>query len=80
MRSQDEIQRAHDAIVSLILGDLPAKVEIHPDLRRIMNAQADVLCWVLEDDEQSEFGGNLDRLLAEFAKKGLVLAPVGRCG
>lgn len=71
MRSQDEIQRAHDALIAVLLDEVPAPAA--PDVKRILEAQTDVLAWVLENDEQSKFGGNMARLNAALEKLGFVL-------
>lgn len=60
LRSQDEIQRAHDLIVSFLSGEIP-NVFIGDDEKRLMTVAADVLCWCIQHDNPS-FQNNLDGL------------------
>ncbi len=74
MRTQAEIQRAHDLLVGLIC-ELPVKVP--EDVEPLIRAQCDVLCWLLECDHNGAFGGNLAALENELFAKGYVLEKRG---
>lgn len=55
MRTQAEIQRAHDLLVGVLLGEVP---ELEPTQRRhkeVLSAAASVLCWILEHDHNVKF-------------------------
>jgi hypothetical protein len=71
MKSEAEIIRAHDALVGLLLQEVP--LEIDARIRMAMHAQADVLCWVLEHDHNKNFGRNLEGLLKRLEAAGYVL-------
>lgn len=61
-RSEDEIVRAHDLLVGILVGELREVVESSPDGLRSIAAAADVLCWLLGHEHNQNFGGNLARL------------------
>jgi hypothetical protein len=73
MRPQEEVQRAHDLLVQLI---------IHPELREMMEpatldrmvTHADVLCWVLRHDHNQNFAVKMTTLEATLADLGFELA------
>lgn len=58
MRDREEIQRAHDLLVGIILGDAP--MPLSDEERKIVSANVDVLCWVLEHDHNRTFATNLE--------------------
>ena len=71
MRSQEEIQRAHDALIAVLSGEVP--VALRGNVRLSLEAQVDALCWALGDDSQSHFGNSLAQLYAALEKRGFVL-------
>jgi hypothetical protein len=62
MRSESEIQEAHDLLTGFFLEKYP----MPPCQKTIlaMHATADVLCWVLEHKHNPAFDENLKQLRA----------------
>jgi hypothetical protein len=71
MRSQDELQRAHDVLLAIVLEEVPNVLLTEDDLP--LHAAADTLCWVLQHDHNTNFADNLASLQALLAKAGYVL-------
>ncbi len=70
IRDKDDIQAAHDRLVAIVLGEVPAPVDAR--LHNSIIAALDVLCWVLEHDHNETFANNLkliDKCLAEHGLK-----------
>lgn len=69
MRPELEIQRAHDILTAVVLGEVPAR-PTGPAQEQILKAALDALCWVLEHDKTDEknhaFADNL-----RFIEEGL---------
>jgi hypothetical protein len=61
LRPAMEIQRAHDLLVGIILGEVP-ELEITDEIRDKLSAAASVLCWVLKHDHNLRFQELLDAL------------------
>lgn len=78
MRSQEEIQRAHDLIVSGLLQK-PEPVFDPRDLP-MAKASADVLCWVLNHDHNGNFQENLTGLEAHILLKGYYMVKASEEG
>ena len=57
-------------LISIVLGEveLPGLDKEEPGLI----ASLDVLCWVLEDEHNTAFDGNLGKLRQAFARYGIV--------
>lgn len=71
MKTQAEIQKAHDQLVAVITDELPI---LNSYLDRLaLRAAADALCWVLDHDDNQTFAANLTKLDAEARALGLVL-------
>ena len=58
MRDVSEIQRAHDMLVAIILGEVPVPV-LDPEVRECIATSVDVLCWVLRHSHSEVFAKNL---------------------
>lgn len=58
MRSQDDIQEAHDRLVGILTGDVPNPFT-NPESNRDLNIAAGVLCWILEHEHNTAFADNL---------------------
>lgn len=74
MRSEEELQRAHDTLLAVTLGE----VHVHLTPRALTGTQValDVLCWALNHDHNDAFEGNMANLKhaiasAGYAEKGL---------
>ena len=68
MKAEKEIQRAHDLLTGVLLGD--ADVPMSDEARRGLYFAADVLCWVLEHDHNQQFSVNMSALEAKLARMG----------
>lgn len=66
MRSQEEIQRAHDLLTGLLIGEIPSPF-LDDDNRLAIHCAADVLCWVLSHDHNQKFAENLAQV-EEYVK------------
>jgi hypothetical protein len=75
MRALEDIQRAHDMLVGIVLGECP--VPWSPADTAFMHTAADVLCWVLDHDHNRTFAGNLRHMEELLAEAGVVLAKRG---
>jgi hypothetical protein len=75
MKSQSEIQRAHDLISPVLTGEM--HVTFEGDTSRLLRAACDVLCWVLDHDHNQNFAINLTAIEAELLKAGFVLENRG---
>ena len=71
MKTQDDVQRAHDTLIGIILGESPIKV--HAQHKKLLSAQADVLCWFLGCEHNDAFRRNLDSIEMSIRKSGVVL-------
>ena len=61
LRSAEEIQEAHDKISGVLLGEAP-RLYISDAYRIRMTVACDVLCWVLQHDDNSSFEENIAKL------------------
>lgn len=60
MKTQIQIQRAHDMLLAMILREVP--IHLTEEHKKTISLTASVLCWVLEHDHNPMFG----QLLAEL--------------
>jgi len=74
MKSQDEVTRAHDLMVGILLGQVP--LELAGEDKRLAIATTDVLCWVLGHDHNQNFGNNLTAFELLLEEMGYELAPM----
>lgn len=71
MRSHDELQRAHDQLVGIIVRDAP-----FPDVgltMRDLNLMASVICWCLRHDHNDQFARHLENIEQDLAARGVEL-------
>jgi len=73
MRTQAEIQRAHDELLGLIMNRIP--VELNAQELRQMGQLASVLCWVLEHGCTDVFEVYLAEVEKRAAAVGFQMAP-----
>jgi len=71
MRDPVEIQRAHDLLIPVLLGEI--ELPIDEADKRSLQAAVDVLCWVLRHDHNDAFATNLKRIERLARAQGLVL-------
>lgn len=76
MKTQAEIQEAHDRVVQTVLGDAPNPFE-GENSKMLLIAAADVLCWVLEHEHNQTFANNLKILAQEQKALGYELVDYG---
>jgi hypothetical protein len=69
MRTYDELQRAHDLLVGIMLGDVPSESRRDPSI----HAAAEVLCWALHHDHNTAFTTKLHVIEQELRARGFVL-------
>lgn len=72
MRSQDEIQKAHDTIVAALFHEFP--IDWTPEVKMCFHAAADVLCWVLEHEHNKMFAENFAALEERIKASGGFMA------
>ena len=71
MRSKDELQRAHDLLHSIVLGQVP--ITLSREEQPLIVAALDVLCWALHHDHNQSFALNLALLTKALEDLGYVL-------
>lgn len=69
-RTPDEVQRAHDQLVAIVLGEID--VGFDADEKRVACANLDVLCWMLGHKHNETFARNMANLAEELAARGIV--------
>ena len=73
MRTEDEVQRAHDTLVDIVLEPrLMNIVGLSPEEEKIVIGNLDVLCWLLGHDHNQTFANNLRLVEKRLAEQGLV--------
>jgi hypothetical protein len=73
IRTDDEIQRAHDTLGQLVLEPFLFRSVFGNDEHQIVVANLDVLCWVLHHDHNRTFADNLEMVKERLTKLGYVL-------
>ena len=77
MRSQREVQLAHDMLVSLLLGPKERLERIvDTDKAHLMIAAVDVLCWILHHDHNVTFATNLADVEYLLREEGIEMQEV----
>jgi hypothetical protein len=71
LKSEEEIQKAHDAIATIVLGE----VDFGYPSGALQAAHhcLDVLCWILNHDHNPAFGDNLTMIFQEAERRGCKL-------
>jgi len=72
LRTHDEVQRAHDVLVQLVINQDLAE-EIDPALIESLSHRLDILCWVLCHDHPQGFAEGLAAIATAFAELGIVV-------
>lgn len=72
MKTEAEIQKAHDILASIILGNVKG-LTLPSASKAAVHCAADVLCWVLGHDHNKTFGKNLEALELAISKLGYEL-------
>lgn len=76
MRSEDEIQRAHDILNLAITGGLPG-IPIRGEIGIRLRFALDAICWVLRHEHEEGFHKNLAEIESWAADHGYRLIPIG---
>lgn len=71
MKSDREVQRAHDMLVGIILGEAPMPLTVAE--KQSLERQAAVLCWVLGHDHNPSFAQMLTAIEGQLQSRGIVL-------
>jgi hypothetical protein len=71
MKTEAEIQKAHDILVEIILNRVPNPFP--PKTRELLMARMDVLCWALDHDHNKSFEENLEKIQKFLAQLGYSL-------
>ena len=72
MKTQDEIQRAHDMLIGILQMEVP--VAVPDEAKPIMCANLDVLCWILGCEHNQTFAKNIAEAEKEARAQGYVLS------
>ena len=72
MKSESEIQRAHDLLTSVIASGV-----MDPDHKDATIVAASVLCWTLSHEHNFAFGEFLQKLEAILRRHGIELVDSG---
>lgn len=69
MRTGEEIQKAHDVLIAIVLKEVPFKMdkEVFTNIR----VACDVLCWILEHDHSNAFEENLECIIKKLEHRGI---------
>jgi hypothetical protein len=78
MKTPKEVQRAHDILTAIVLGEVPVNHDGPDDHLKMMMLQTslDTLCWVLGHQHNATFGGNIARIESQLESIGFVLKEV----
>ena len=68
LKSEEEIQRAHDAIAAIVLREVD--FDYPPGALQAAHHCLDVLCWILNHDHNPAFGDNLAMIFKEAERRG----------
>lgn len=75
MKSQQELQKAHDILVGILLGEAPNPFPEEDNLP--LTIATDVLCWALDHNYNPNFGNNLAKIEAFMKERGINLVDMG---
>lgn len=74
IRDEDEVQRAHDVLIAVILREIPSP--FGDEERGLLMAAANALCWVLRHDHNTDFATNLKDIEDHIASLGGTLRRI----
>jgi hypothetical protein len=75
VRNPNDIQRAHDILAAIVLGEVP--VSMSPLEDATLHGALDCLCWVLEHDHNQAFAKNLASVHRAIEARGFRLRDSG---
>jgi len=76
MRSLDEVQRAHDMLIGIVLDQALLAKAVNPKDLPFIVAALDVLCWLLHHDHNVSFAKNIAVIEARLREQGIILAEL----
>ncbi len=76
LRAAVEIQRAHDLLRGILLGETP--LDVSPFEQPVLTSALDALCFVLKHDHNQTFAGNLERMERLLREAGVELVDSGQ--
>ncbi len=77
MRTEFEIQKAHDMLAAIVHDEVPCPTT--PEHRLVLHGIRDALCWVLEHQKnQQAFATNLQKLDAALEQRGYKMIQGGK--
>jgi hypothetical protein len=76
-RDVNEIQRAHDVLVSLVLDEKLLKATVAEDSRHLVVPTLNVLCWILNHEHNNRFADDLAVLERQLDALGVVVLDLG---
>lgn len=71
MRTEEEIHRAHDMLIAVVLEEVPMPLDEKG--RNLIAVAAGVLCWVLEHHHNQAFANDLASIEKYLAAQGFNL-------
>lgn len=80
LRDVKEVQRAHDILGAIVLGEVPSPFKWQKDevmLTALMHAQLDAICWVLRHDHRNGFPEALADIETWLKERGFILEDHG---
>jgi hypothetical protein len=77
MRDVNEVQRAHDLLVSLALDEKLLQAAVTLESRPYILYALNVLCWVLKHDHNVSFALSLTKLEAALKGLGVTVLDLG---
>lgn len=82
MKNEQDIQRAHDLLAGIVLGEVP--MVLRPEVKVGIHTALDTLCWILEHDHNQAFSKNLVEIERSASRLGYELKREGptsqKCG
>lgn len=82
MKTAKEVQRAHDILKAILLGEVPIDTENDDKVNGVsvkmmlVQTSLDALCWVLEHKHNPSFAENIAHIEAALESIGFVLKEV----
>ncbi len=72
MKTQDEVQRVHDMLTGILLGECKLDTDLDEKAMMCLSAQAHVLCWILghKHEDMPDFGALIEAIEDLIVKSG----------
>lgn len=76
MQNEMEVQRAHDMLHGIVMGEVPVPFKHSDPQWQALCATLDVLCWVLGHDHNTNFVDNIRKIEKHYADLGYTLQDI----